>query len=175
MTAARTLLNTLSGAALAIASCGVLAGPLPAGLCEIRADKPGYQQRIYETFKPQADRGVAVVLMAIDCETLSAAENGHPDRPRMLFTDYRANAAGGIPADRSAALDFFEARYRNRPDYLGRDEYAVYIRQESDRLSGASAYSSVDGAGRIYTLLEFNVTDAAQRALNVVADYARSR
>ncbi len=175
MTAARTILNTLSGAILAGASYGVLAGPLPAGLCEIRADKPGYQQRIYETFKPQADRGVTVVLMAIDCETLSAAENGHPDRPRKLFADYRANAAGGVPAERSAALDFFEARYRNRPDYLGRDEYAVYIRQESDRLSGASAYSSVDGAGRIYTLLEFNVTDAAQRALNVVADYARSQ
>ncbi|MDT4824634.1 hypothetical protein FQZ97_578900 [compost metagenome] len=175
MTAARTLLNLLSGSALVAASCHAIAGSLPAGLCELRPDKPGYQQRIYDTFKPQPNRGVTVVLMAIDCESLSAAENGRPDRPKMLFTDYRATSAGGVPAERPAALDFFEARYKNRPDYLGRDGYAVYIRQESERLSGASAYSSVDGTGRIYTLLEFNVPDAAQRAQRIVSEYARSR
>lgn len=146
---------------------------MPSGLCEIIPAQGGYHLEIGRRFLPPPSRGVIVNVMAIDCGTLSAAEAGNWGRPKKLFMDVRSDSNAGLPADLAAALDEYERRYADQ-DLLGRDEHGVYIAQRGENLSGASAYSMIDGTAHIFSLVEFEEQHAVDRSWQVVADYAES-
>lgn len=159
-------------AALAVMTAQASATSIPDGWCEIIRARDGYHMTLARTFAPPAGRGVRVNAMAIDCETMERAEAGQPDRPRKLFTNYRATTDNDIPADLHAALDLLEARYAG-PTLLGRDDYAVYVSQAEVTLSGASAFTTMDGVAHIFTIVEFSKNDASGRAWDELAAFTR--
>lgn len=167
----RIVLSSLWAVAFAIPSA---AQSIPDGLCEIVPARGGYHLEIGRHFLPPSSAGVTVNVMAIDCATLLAGEAGQGGRPKALFMDVYSTSNGGLPSDLTAALDEYERRYANH-DVLGRDDYGVYIAQRGTNLTGASAYSMIDGVAHIFSLVEFERQDSVDAAWHAVADYARLR
>lgn len=149
------------------------AASVPEGLCEILPNKGGFHLDIARRFAPPESRGVRVNAMGIDCKTLEAGENGRPSDPRLLFADYRVISDHGSPSEFDAAIDFFEELHGDHDDYMGRDDVAIYMSQKNRSLSGASAYSLINGTPHIFTLIDFDDVNAVERSRDIIAAFVR--
>lgn len=131
----------------------------PQEFCDVDPRRGGYREMIWTKLMPPRERNVSVESLAIDCETLAAADAGRPGRPKRLYNVYRPlSLPADAPTSLAAFLSYFEARFSSAGNSVTRDDVAVYVAQKgnsSGGVNGISAYTLVAGNPVIVNMFDF--------------------
>lgn len=134
--------------------------PLPEGLCWLSQTGNSYDEEMWKRFTPPPQRRANLYQLAIDCETLQLGRQRGAGRPDTLLIWHISNDKEDVPRSSEALLDFFEERFSSLDLYMGRDDFAVYVGQFTQRSDGgqnigASAYTMLAEQLNIVTIMFF--------------------
>ena len=149
--------------------------PLPEGLCWLSQTGNSYDEEMWKRFTPPPQRRADLYQLAIDCETLELGRQRGAGRPDTLLIWHISNDEESAPRSSEALLDFFEERFSSLELYMGRDKFAVYVGQFTQRNDGgqnigASAYTMLAEQLNIATIMFFK-DGSIERADNVIQGF----
>ncbi len=174
---------------LEAAAMAELASALPEGLCAVRPDGPPAQAALWQRFTPPAQRGAAMLVLAVDCPSLARADAAATNRPKRVLM-VLGGARQGDPPPLETYLTTLEQRFNDREPLtdrfwqsppaagapvVGRDARAVYVAQrrigkaDGITVAGISGYTRLGNRPVIVNALAMDGSDVNPQSRAVVA------
>jgi len=150
---------------------------LPEGLCWLSQTGNSYDEEMWKRFTPPPQRRANLYQLAIDCETLEFGRQKGAGRPDIMLIWHISDDTEDVPRSSEALLDFFEERFSSLKLYMGRDKFAVYVGQFTQRNDGgqnigASAYTMLEKQLNIATIMFFK-DGSIEKADNVIQGFVK--